>query len=95
MSDEQLAEAGAELIQRYLALKKRLALINSKMTGWTQVFGRLSREMPLFTTTGIPQECLRYPMPGEFQSAIEDLRKTADELAVARQQMQSAGLDLS
>jgi len=95
MSDEQLAEAKAELIQRYMTLKSRLALVHSKITGWERLFGRLSREMPVFASTGIPQDCLHYPSPVELQGAVEDWRETGKEIAVVRQQMQDAGINLS
>jgi hypothetical protein len=95
MSDEQLAEAGAELIQRYLTLKRRQALISSKMTGWQKMFERLGHQTHMFVHMEIPPELLAYPSVSEFTSAAEDWRNTTKELAVARQQMQNAGLDLS
>lgn len=95
MSDEELTQAKAELIERYLSLKSRLALIESKISGWEKIFIRLSREMYQIKANGLSAEHLHYPSPGDFNRAMEDWRETFDGLEVARQQMKDIGINLS
>jgi hypothetical protein len=95
MSDEELAQAKVELIQRYLALKERQTLIGSKMEAWAKVFERLGRQLTLLhSMTLLPERHLAYPSADALRDAVEDWQATAKELVSVRQQMHDARINL-